>query len=715
MRLGVAPRGSGGASSIDDRLLLEVVRSVGGRTQPAPSVKESSLRRRHKASGSSLRSSKLRCLLGQSVSKPVGSPVNRGDSAPAGTLGLANGRGANGPGAAGPGAAGPGAAGLLPPEAERVAPLPAGFMRKGLEAAAKVVRGRLPSWPLHVNTFLELVMIANGAAKALSIRDGFQCYVRALAAVHARTSRLVGELERLRAATERDLATLRAAMRADSESPSAAGPAPPPPRLPPSCGEPAPPPPPPDAGRQERQEKLLLLCQREVHVTKHLNLLSGVHEANALLLRMLGRLLSSSQPAPATTTAPAESPGPLAHGLPTGPEQTSLERPPSPTPPPPEASVLSSGGEQLSRCFVACDGARGARSLFVPPEFAALCGLLTAADDDARRLELLMRAAIDAEGWPPPASAGRIRVQAEGGTLECHRCRRRFTKHCECCHKAPCQFPRHPTRAPLASLWNVSLYSSLLSLSPSLPPSLPPLSPSLPPTSLTIHGRRSTPGGFHGGAAGCFSGVCTQCEAALRAAGVCPFASSARTNADGRAAASHAFCPHQSKCAVCDGGFLPCPLCKLARGDGERCAEICSELSPSPPRCVFVDFDRTLCSTKGGRSPLLGLHTVDAELAKLAAALPVHVVTRNPHGAEIESFLAARGVPVEGVHVVPKRTSKADVMVQLLPDLLTTMAPPPPLPPPVIAVFIDDDVRELSRASVAELPLLRVLFRRTGL
>jgi hypothetical protein len=35
---------------------------------------------------------------------------------------------------------------------------------------------------------------------------------------------------------------------------------------------------------------------------------------------------------------------------------------------------------------------------------------------------------------------------------------------------------------------------------------------------------------------------------------------------------------------------------------------------------------------------------------------------------------------------------------------------------PVQAVFVDDDVRELMRPSVSELPgLLRVLFRRTGL
>ena len=82
-------------------------------------------------------------------------------------------------------------------EAERVTPLPAGFMMRGLEAAAEVMRRELPSWPAHVHAFVRLVMIANGAAKALSIRDGYACYVRALAAVQARTCRLVAELESL--------------------------------------------------------------------------------------------------------------------------------------------------------------------------------------------------------------------------------------------------------------------------------------------------------------------------------------------------------------------------------------------------------------------------------------------------------------------------------------------------------------------------------------
>ena len=32
---------------------------------------------------------------------------------------------------------------------------------------------------------------------------------------------------------------------------------------------------------------------------------------------------------------------------------------------------------------------------------------------------------------------------------------------------------------------------------------------------------------------------------------------------------AHAFCRHQQRCAVCDGGFAPCRRCRLAQGDGE--------------------------------------------------------------------------------------------------------------------------------------------------
>jgi len=627
--------------------------------------------------------------------------------------------------------------------AEVVAPLPSGFMRRGVDELMALHRAMLPSWPPHVTSLVEKTLIAHGGSKAISIRDGFLGYRRALYAVYVRTCRVVRALERLKRRTEAALArcvegleeargasdaiegTRRAveegatsaqageeaaegaeeaageaavgeaavrevAVREVAVVEAAAGEA----AVGEAVGEAA------ASGPKATAAdsiELSRLRSREVHVTKHFNLLSGVREANALLLAMI-RLLKTA-PGAATASTTAEQP----------------------------AAEDEGAAEQLSRCFVAGDGARGVRSLFVPPEFSALCSLLTAADTAARDMAGMMHEKIASEGWPPPLCARRTRVQT-GGVLACHSCNRRFSKH-----------------------WS-------------------------------------------------FSGVCWECEGAIRARGACPYDSTARSNRDGRAASTHAFCAHQRKCAVCDSGFLPCPLCRLARGDGERCVEICAEIGleicgdlrrsaeigfetgfetgdgsggdgsggdgngggdgsdggggsgggtggggtggggtggglagvgGGGLRAVFLDFDRTLCSTKAGRSPLLGLHNVDPELASLCTTYPVYVVTRNPHEAEIVTFLEQRGVAVARVCVVPKRASKADVMVQVLPSLKSgsqqarvspyeahddDAARAPERVTPVQAVFVDDDVRELMRPSVSELPgLLRVLFRRTGL
>ena len=581
--------------------------------------------------------------------------------------------------------------------AEAVAPLPSGFMRRGVDELMALHRAMLPSWPPHVTALVEKTLIAHGGSKAISIRDGFVGYRRALYAVHVRTCRVVRMLERLKRRTEAALARCvegleeargasdaiegtrravgggatsgKAGEEAAKGGEAAVGEA--------AVGEVA------ASGPKATAAdsiELITLRSREVHVTKYLNLLSGVREANALLLAMT-RLLKTAPGAVTTSTA----------------KQPADEKP---------ADEDEGAAEQQSRCFVAGDGARGVRSLFVPPEFAALCSLLTVADAAARDMAGMMHDTIAIEGWPPPLCARRTRVQT-GGVLACHSCNRRFSKH-----------------------WS-------------------------------------------------FSGVCWECEGAIRARGACPYDSTARSNRDGRAASTHAFCVHQSKCAVCDGGFLPCPLCRLARGDGERCVEICAEIGLETGfetgfetgergngrdgsgggtggggmggggtggggtgsglvgvggggrvTAVFLDFDRTLCSTKAGRSPLSGLHQVDHELASLCTTYPVYVVTRNPHEAEIVTFLEQRGVAVARVCVVPKRASKADVMVQVLPSLKLTSqlaqaspheghaddaARAPTRVTPVQALFVDDDVRELMRPSVAELPgLLRVLFRRTG-
>ena len=163
-----------------------------------------------------------------------------------------------------------------------------------------------------------------------------------------------------------------------------------------------------------------------LHLTKHLNLLNGLAEANALVVAMIEGLDVEGK----------------------GHEEG------------------RGGGnqiEQLERRFVAGDGSRGVRSLFVPPEFAALCGLvlieerrsnshlalrqaclallrlltprvrspygwqLTSVDASARELDVEMRGVIAQEGWPPPAHAMRTRVRTDG-SLACHSCSRTFSK-----------------------------------------------------------------------------------------------------------------------------------------------------------------------------------------------------------------------------------------------------------------------------------------------
>ena len=209
-----------------------------------------------------------------------------------------------------------------------------------------------------------------------------------------------------------------------------------------------------------------------------------------------------------------------------------------------------------------------------------------------------------------------------------------------------------------------------------------------------------------------YRGVCWECEGALRAAGVCPLDQEAgRAPRAGARAAVHAFCPHLQQCAVCDGGFASCRQCRLAQGDGEAVAALCAELQEElwpqggARPTLFLDFDRTLCTTKSGGSPLRGRHALDSELVALAAGLETYVVTRNSHEADIKSYLAARGVRVAGVCVVPKRKSKAKVMLALRPDLAHGHG--------LRAVFVDDDVAECCDPKVAALPgLLRVIFRR---
>ena len=190
-------------------------------------------------------------------------------------------------------------------------------------------------------------------------------------------------------------------------------------------------------------------------------------------------------------------------------------------------------------------------------------------------------------------------------------------------------------------------------------------------------------------------GVCWRCDEGERLAGRCPYEA---VPAKGKGKA-HPFCPHkQLRCACCDAGFVSCELCRLAQGDGEAVLAACESWRPD---VLFLDFDRTLCSTRSGADPLKGGQSVDAELHEAATRLPTHVLTRNRHVTQIRLFLEERGVPIVAIHSTPSGDSKATYMQSVLSHGSR-------------AVFVDDDANELQDVTVAQdARIFRVLFQRT--
>jgi len=209
--------------------------------------------------------------------------------------------------------------------------------------------------------------------------------------------------------------------------------------------------------------------------------------------------------------------------------------------------------------------------------------------------------------------------------------------------------------------------------------------------------------------------VCVVCELAARAARRCPFA---KPNVP--APCLGAFCPHALKCVSCERHS--CVQCGITCGDAE---DFIALIEAIDARAVFLDFDRTICATKRGASPLPGAFaTADANAVKaraearsadedLLATLATHdnawVVTRNPNTRAIEVFLRARGVAVPRVVRVTKGESKGramrDVLARTPSGFGTSNA--------VACAFADDDIRELLRDDVREIPgLRRMLFTR---
>mmetsp|Transcript_6674 Transcript_6674/g.9575 ORF Transcript_6674/g.9575 Transcript_6674/m.9575 type:complete len:704 (+) Transcript_6674:89-2200(+) len=189
---------------------------------------------------------------------------------------------------------------------------------------------------------------------------------------------------------------------------------------------------------------------------------------------------------------------------------------------------------------------------------------------------------------------------------------------------------------------------------------------------------------------------CIMCERRIRDESVenkCLF--------DGCKLSEEAFCPHFRRCFVCDSPHS-CEECRLYRGDGESAIELVSVLQP---RILLLDFDRTLCSTKSGASPLpqnkskskhsRHQHTIDSDLKVAVAAHRTygssHVITRNSHKRDIEEFLIQHDLKdlASNVHVVPKKMSKGSYIKDNFFTGDNSDASS--------CIFIDDDIRELVR------------------
>eukprot|EP00931_Biecheleriopsis_adriatica_P108516 TRINITY_DN82840_c0_g1_i1.p1 TRINITY_DN82840_c0_g1~~TRINITY_DN82840_c0_g1_i1.p1 ORF type:complete len:694 (+),score=148.12 TRINITY_DN82840_c0_g1_i1:34-2115(+) len=213
-------------------------------------------------------------------------------------------------------------------------------------------------------------------------------------------------------------------------------------------------------------------------------------------------------------------------------------------------------------------------------------------------------------------------------------------------------------------------------------------------------------------------GLCLLCETELRCQGRCPYG--------GERCGSRSFCPHEHRCIVCEQ--WSCERCRLLRGDGEDVWQLVDQRQPT---VVFLDFDRTLCTTKAGASPLQGNHSLDSDLVAVCSChARVLVVTRSSRSEDIALFLRQHGLNAcipghkassnavgdasnlrgnVSVRSVKRegRQSKAEVILE---ELAAT--------PAATGLFVDDDIKELIDPSLAPLVdkelLLRLLFVRSG-
>uniref|UniRef100_A0A7S1BDJ7 Uncharacterized protein n=1 Tax=Corethron hystrix TaxID=216773 RepID=A0A7S1BDJ7_9STRA len=164
-------------------------------------------------------------------------------------------------------------------------------------------------------------------------------------------------------------------------------------------------------------------------------------------------------------------------------------------------------------------------------------------------------------------------------------------------------------------------------------------------------------------------------------------------------AGPEAYCTHDRRCFICDAPHS-CNQCRLSMGNGEIVTAMVETIRP---KVLLLDFDRTLCSTKAGSSPLPKSsskhqskegysHSIDSELKMAVMAQQghgkSHVITRNSHKVQIETFLEKHGLQdlAQNVHVVPKKVKKGAYILDTFSENAAGGDS---------FIFVDDDIKEL--------------------
>eukprot|EP00873_Tetraselmis_striata_P029932 jgi/Tetstr1/450196/TSEL_037235.t2 len=149
----------------------------------------------------------------------------------------------------------------------------------------------------------------------------------------------------------------------------------------------------------------------------------------------------------------------------------------------------------------------------------------------------------------------------------------------------------------------------------------------------------------------------------------------------------------ETKCRVCNAKYaslwihrgicVSCDECGMFYADGDDVQCLVDRFQPV---AIYLDFDRTLCTTRGGGSPLIGNHSLDPGLTSVLSCAPetATVVTRNSYREDIKKFMEMKGMGKAKIFTTKKHQSKADAMLD-----------PAVLQPGQCILFVDDTIAEL--------------------